>query len=66
MFIQRGKVLAKADPGEVDNFIAGGILLAICTEDIHHRKVIGFKLFRRVRIKLIGQPVSWREQGGNT
>ena len=66
MVIKRGKFLVKADPDKVDNIVAGGILLAICAEEIHHQEVIGFELFRRVRIKLIGQPVSWRKQGGNT
>ena len=60
MVIQRGKVLMKAYPGEVENIIAGGVLLAIGTEEIHQRKMVGLELFRRIGIKLVQQPVCWR------
>ena len=61
MVVQRGKVLVKADPGEVDDVVAGGVLLAVRPEEIHHREVIRFELFRRIRIKLIRGPIGGRK-----
>ena len=50
----------KADPGEVDDVVAGGVLLAVRPEEIHHRKVIGFELFWQIGIKLIRGPIGGR------
>ena len=66
MVIQRCKVLVKADCGWVDNVVAGRVLLAVCPEEIPHRKMVGLKLFWQIRIKLIGQPVCRSKQSRNT
>ena len=61
MIIKRGKVLVKAYPGKIHEIIAGGILLAVGVEEVHHRKMIGFQFLRQVRVELVGQTIRWRQ-----